>query len=575
MFMVLVPTFVVMTAGISSNDGSNVHMDRIDPWFIISLIVSYLLSFITNALTYRDICQMFSNRARDSAYVRDDTMLEISHEFLQLSHIVDCALHLTIEPSALQRESDHIRCMMWLLKKQRLEVQSLRHVGLETLGSRNRRAPCDQSLWTLLKSEFKPAGELYGECFASICRMSRCHVEFTHHFHGSDDPFIVSEESDLRHFLCSFMFSVLMKFCKGRHDDSLKCCVKVSVCRRDTLCNLLTDRFHFSREFTGDRPLSLAVSGHQVHSALVAPEDTQYFQVVVDKCHSEPAFVSSTSDHLLWIASFSELENVAVLDYITRMNGYMTIPPHDSSSSVGCIGAFALPCKIGLLEEVLPRECSFVVTSPEQPLVASTVPLRILMVEDQPLIAKSFIKRLQESSLTAHYVVHHALNVAQALSSFRSCSQPLPGQTSGDGISAYDVVLLDNNMPLTDGALAVADAGVRLIDDLCAYARVPNARTWLFTPNAQVEAAFSLRALENDNKLPKAVMVPPLLFMLLWHRPSIKCCRLASQAVARTRRRNLLKNARAMYGVVSSVIRRVVRVSLRSCIIGPPTAFFR
>jgi hypothetical protein len=542
MFMVLVPTFVVMTAGISSNDGSNVHMGRIDSWFIISLVVSYILSFITNALTYRDICQMFSNRARDSAYVRDDTMLEISHEFLQLSHIVDCALHLTIEPTALQRQSDHIRCMMWLLKKQRLEVQSLRHVGLEALGSRNRRAPCDVSLWNLLKSEFKPSSELYGECFASLCRMSRCHVEFTHHFHGNDDPIVRSEESDLRHFLCSFMFSVLMNFCKGRHDELLKCCVKVSVCRRDALCNVLTDRLDLSREFTGNHPLSLAISGHQFHSTYVAPDDAQYIQVVVDSCNAESAVASSTSDQFLWISSFFELENVAVLDYVTRMNGYMTIPPHDSSVSVGFIGAFALPCKIDLLAEVPPRECSFVVTSPahhsptslveveslspltaavrptafqvlEQPLVASNVPLRILMVEDRALIAKSFIKRLRASSLTAHYVVHLAPNVAQALSSFRNCSQPVPSQTSSDGLNAYDVVLLDNNMPLADEGPNVLDAGVRLLHDLCAYAGVMDACAWFFTPYAQVEAAFSLRAVELEKGLPKAIMVPISLYL--------------------------------------------------------------
>ena len=113
----------------------------------------------------------------------------------------------------------------------------------------------------------------------------------------------------------------------------------------------------------------------------------------------------------------------------------MRIPPHDNSASGGCIGAFALPCKTYLRADVPEREGLFVVTSaaqspatspaesstpstaaarpspaetPEQPIVSRNVPLRILMVEDQAVVAKSFILRLQDSDLTKHYVIHHA-----------------------------------------------------------------------------------------------------------------------------------------------------------------------
>jgi CheY-like chemotaxis protein len=79
-----------------------------------------------------------------------------------------------------------------------------------------------------------------------------------------------------------------------------------------------------------------------------------------------------------------------------------------------------------------------------------------------------FKRDLKESPLTAHYVVDHAPNVAQALLMFRNCAQPVPGQTGSDGAkAAYHVVLLDNQMPMTDGGSIDEDAGVRLFFISC------------------------------------------------------------------------------------------------------------
>jgi len=366
--------------------------------------------------------------------------------------------------------------MMWLIQKQRLEVQSLRHVGLEALGSRNRRSASDLPLWKLLRNEFKPGQCKYtGECFASVCSMSRCEVEFKLLFDDNVDATVRSEESELRHFLCSFMFGVLINASKCFPEGSLRLFVAVNICRSSALCSQLTTRPSHQLS-PRHRSLALAVSGHQVHPASSVDADTRYVQVVVEQsfCSSDVAFVPvPASDKLQWIASFADLVNVAVLDYITRMHGYMHISPSVSFTSVGCIGAFALPCstRVGIVDTST-QERSFIVTptvdARAQLLPASTTPLRILMVEDQNIIAMRFKRDLKESPLTAHYVVDHAPNVAQALLMLRNRAQPVPGETGSDGANAaYHVVLLDNQMPMTDGGSIDEDAGVRLLFISC------------------------------------------------------------------------------------------------------------
>jgi hypothetical protein len=138
MFMVLAPSFIVTAAGFYSNQGISIDLTSIDYWFILSLVVSYFICYTTNALTYRDIFKMFVNRTTDFAFVNDNTMLELSHEFMSLSHITLDAMSMSCFAAA-ESEAQRMRCMMWLLRKQQFEVQKFRP---DSISSHRRSQHC-------------------------------------------------------------------------------------------------------------------------------------------------------------------------------------------------------------------------------------------------------------------------------------------------------------------------------------------------------------------------------------------------------------------------------------------------
>ena len=497
MLFILVPTFVTTMAGIYSNVLSNACV-----WPRIALPILYFLAFVSNALTYRDVCRTFSNRANDRTFVQNASILEVSHEFLHMSDISDAAMQLCCRRLKTE-ESDRLECMMWLLQKQRLEVESLRHEAINAVELRLRDVP----VMKYLESEFKPRSK--GK-LASLCRMSRCDVEFKLRSYKGD-PTVRSREPELRHFLCSFMFSVLTSVSKRIPDGMmglLRFCV--DFCGVDNLDKVLKDH---ALQVSKQRSLRLATPADQSAHASPVPSDLSYVQVVVELVGTQPSASSATSQDLSWLASFGEplsdnmfLQDYCALEYISRMQGslYKAIsqretietmrwccssssqnklePSPDDAASATFIAAFALPCS-NTIETSAPRPLSTFhdsasssnITSqpssvelPAQPLSVSTTPLRILIVEDQLIIALRFKRDLKESPLTAHYVVDHAPNVAQAMLMFRNRAQPVPGQTGSDGANAaYHVVLLDNQMPMADGGSIDEDAGVRLLFISC------------------------------------------------------------------------------------------------------------
>ena len=466
MLLVLAPTFIASAAGFYSNHGTTVDFNSIDPWFLISLCVCYILSFITNALTYRNVCEVFVSRSNDSASVDSNTMLELSHEFMSLSHItleaMDACCNLSTPP-----EVPHIKCMMWLLRIQRLQAQRFPFALSDAAHSPPEATPSAVSIRKIFSEEFQPGDPMksmkfgnFGAYFSSVCQVFNCQVEFMHDYDGSSDLSVCCVESELRHFVCNFLLYVIINSSSLVASDSqpLKVCVSLNVCESHALHDVLTRRSYGTLAHSASTPLRNRVlrhtqSPHRVRPAPMTDAGVQHVQVVAKVLNAQPFAPPSSADgqtgDLPWISSFFELDSFAVLEYSARMQGYLKIPQGADTMSEEILGAFALPCTVAP------------VTTPV--LVEENASLRLLILEDSVRFAESLKEKIKALTSACNYSFHHATNVADALAAFSSNEQ-LPGmaylRAKNDSRRTFDVVLIDLFMPMEMGAEVNSQAGV-------------------------------------------------------------------------------------------------------------------
>jgi hypothetical protein len=435
MFMVLAPSFIVTAAGFYSNQGISIDLTSIDYWFILSLAISYFICYITNALTYRDIFKMFVNRTTDFAFVNDNTMLELSHEFMSLSHITLDAMSMLCLAAA-ESEARRTRCMMWLLRKQQFEVQKLRP---DSISSHRRSSSNTVSIRKVLRQEFE-CGDLsvslgsvnYAACFESLSQVCRCGIEFRFDFSDNQDPGVRCIEYDLRHFLCSFLFSVLLHAFSWSSPatGSLKVLVSIRVSNTAAL-NTVTPPTHSSCCDDAAIGCAVATCPDQTH----ADSDQQYLHFSAELLDPPPSLTAAFPDGS-WISPFLEHDNFAVLEFVTRLQGSVHIPPKNGLGPDRLLGAFALPCVVATAAAQGP--------APYTPL--DDVPLRVLIIEDQPMFAANLIVKIK--AFFPNYAIDHESNVADAHLKFSSGSQN------------YDVVLIDMFMPMQRDAAVDSQAGV-------------------------------------------------------------------------------------------------------------------
>jgi hypothetical protein len=162
------------------------------------------LTLITNALTYRNVCEMFVSRSNDSAFVDSNTMLELSHEFMSLSHITLEAMDACCNLS----DAPRIKCMMWLLPIQRLQAQRF---PFALSDASPEATPSALSVRKIFSEEFQPGDPLksmkfgnFGSYFSSVCQTFNCEIEFRHDYDSGSDLRVCCVESELRHFVCTF-----------------------------------------------------------------------------------------------------------------------------------------------------------------------------------------------------------------------------------------------------------------------------------------------------------------------------------------------------------------------------------
>jgi hypothetical protein len=472
MLLVLAPTFVVMSAGIASNHGKNMNIDSIESWFITSLVFSYVLSFITNGLTHRDVCEMFINRANDCAFVSDNTMLELTHEFLALSSITLEAMDVCCA-SVTELDAQRIRCLMWLLRKQRLQIQAFRPSHLDVQNSRLETSPIEVSIRKLFREEFEandPVRTLmfghFGVYFASVCDSLQCSIEFKYELSENADLFVSCVESDIKHFLCSFMlYSVMNAFDWAPTASAKKVVIKTSFCDVFDLNRTLIRRIDTGQDDSavrsGDAPhsssfLKTTHSLHRVHPLLVTKPGQVYVQVVVEIADTDtaPSAGNSSGHRAPWISSFYDSDTFAFLEFVTRMHGGIQIPRKSESRVDSIVGAFALPCSVvnvsGTDRGNAPRS------------------LRFLLIDDNAQFLKKLITKIKGIPSSSQYVIHTESNVADALLNFTN-AEPLAVERSDSGnlihqlnYRTYDVVLIDREMPMERGADMDSEAGVCL-----------------------------------------------------------------------------------------------------------------
>jgi hypothetical protein len=460
MFLVLAPTFIVSAAGLYSNHNTTIDLGSIDSWFIISLGIAYFLSFITNSLNYRDLCDMFVNRASDFAFVSDNTMLELSHEFMSLSCISLEAMEECCSFAA-PSDSDLIRCMMWLLRKQRLHVNlsqpasrmfstSTRHVLLPKLVS-IRKVLSDE--FNAVNTRSAKLGDI-GSLFASACKVCQCDVVFKYEFRDDQDFNVRCVESEIRHLLCAFLSSVLSN--ASNWGARLIIQVSVRLCRATELHEILTRPFH-SKSLIADnndaqnmKPKSIARahSLHRVSPLPVEDPDKQYVQFVAEILETSHSAAASSNEHSSRVQSFFELDHFAVLEFVTRMLGSIRIPLKDSSDFDHILGACALPCEVVAFQSPEPSD--------------APLPLRFLIVEDKARFAQLLISKIKDFPCSSLYVVDHAKDVAEALVKFSTGIQTAAGVDAGFVSNrSFDVVFIDLFMPMAEGAEIDPQAGVR------------------------------------------------------------------------------------------------------------------
>jgi hypothetical protein len=465
MLRVLAPSFLVTAAGLYSNHGTTIDLTSIDSWFIICIVVSYCLSFITNALTYRNIFDMFVNRTNDLTFVSDNTMLEMSHEFMSLGHISLEALRALCDSTA-PSHSERVQCMMWLLRKQRFNVQQFRPVSFDVPSML--AIPRDVSIRRLLREEFEvghqsvPPKFGHVTCFKSVCKLFQCDVEFRIDLSDDVDLMVRGVESEMKHFLCSFLFSVLMNAYGRAPSDTalLKICVSISACQGVNLDSVFTHDNQASRrgsiELSAAAPrpsssLKPTLSLHDVCPVRIEDPDGQYLQFVAEVVNSAP--LPHTRDRPSWISKFFDLDNFSVIEFATRMKGSVQISRSDGGHRVSefdHLGAFALPCV-----------SSTISAKDESDL---PIPLRLLILEDKPAFAAKLIAKIRQLPLAEVYIIDHENNVSDALVKFSNAKQNHAGQVY-DSNRTYDVLLIDLFMPMEPGAAEDSQAGVCL--DFC------------------------------------------------------------------------------------------------------------
>lgn len=468
MLRVLVPSFVVTAAGLYSNHGTTVDLASIDSWFMICIVVSYCLSFITNALTFRNIFEMFVNRTNDLTFVSDNTMLEMSHEFMSLGHISLEALRALCDPAA-PSHSERVQCMMWLLRKQRFSVQQFRPVSFDVPSML--AIPRDVSIRRLLREEFDVGDpsvplklEHHVTCFKSVCKLFHCEVEFRIDLSDDIDLMVCGVESEMKHFLCSFLFSVLMNAYDRASSDTalLKICVSVSACKGVNLDSVFTHNHQASRrgsiELSAAAPrlspsLKSTLSLHDVCPVQIEDPDGQYLQFVAEVVNSAPLLDIPNRVKPSWISKFFDLDNFSAIEFATRMKGSIQIPASHGGNRVSefdHLGAFALPCV-----------SSNISAKDESDL---PIPLRLLILEDKPAFAAKLIAKIRQLPLAESYTIDHENNVSDALVKFSNAKQNHAGQVY-DSNRTYDVLLIDLFMPMEPGAAEDSQAGVCL--DFC------------------------------------------------------------------------------------------------------------
>jgi hypothetical protein len=461
MLMVLAPSFVVTAAGLYSNDGTTIDLASINSWFILGLFVSYFFCFITNALNHRSICEMFINRANDCAFVSDTGMLELSHEFMSLSHITLKAMDACCA-SATESNAQRIRCMMWLLRKQRFLRQSTRPVALHTLGPRNASLTRGVSIRKILSEEIaftdsSNAPQNLGDSliwFSSVCKMFQCELDTIFEISDSDDLNVSCVEVDLRHFVCSFVLNVLTKAVQRvplEETSPLKICIIISVCDAVTLDRNLTSKSNTSSDVSvGSSVVSPKLhttrSLHQVCPVLFVDPGSQYVQCFAKLQNASPALVSSC-DQSPMIASVVDSDEIALLEFVTRLHGSLLIPPHRSPNSDNMLGAFALPCSL----------TAFSVAHDS----VEALPLRLLIIDDVAAFAAHLVANIKRLPSSSNYVIHVESNVADALSKFSNAEpKAIDRIHSGNLFRTYDVVFIDRFMPMERGAATDSEAGV-------------------------------------------------------------------------------------------------------------------
>ncbi len=462
MFMVLAPSFIVTAAGFYSNQGASIDLTRIDFWFIVSLVMSYFICYITNALTYNNIFKMFVNRTSDLAIVSDSTMVELSHEFMSLSRItLDAMSSRCTTASALA--AGRIRCMMWLLRKQQFEVQKFRP---DLTKSRNEGVTTDVSIRRLLRQEFEHGNSSvsmemsnFGAWFAALCSICNCRIEFNYEFGENQDVTVRCVEYDIRHFFCSFLFSVLLHafYWSSSATGSLKVLIRVGVRSTLALNTTLNRRPRVCHNVSANPSVVTPYPSHShanphsnhVYSVPGSETNSHYAHVSTELLDHHTSHVALSHDHAPWIAPFLELDNFAIFEFITRMHGSVHIPRKDGPECDPSLGAFSLPCSV--------------TAAAATPSPNAKHPLRFLIIEDKPKFAAYTIARIKVFPPASDYTFDHEANVADALAKFSSGWQSGDGRIpSSDSNAPYDIVLIDMFMPMERGGAVDSQAGVGL-----------------------------------------------------------------------------------------------------------------
>jgi hypothetical protein len=430
---------------------------------MITLFVSYFLSFITNGLTYRNFSDTFANRANDFAFVSGTTMLELSHEFMSLSHITLEAMETYCSRSLPSSECLRVRCMIWLLRKQRLQIQSLRPSSFDPLNSRKKdnQPPLTYSvsIRKLFQEEFGVNNSSktfmfgnFGTYFESVCNCFHNKLEFDFAFSDDVDVIVRTVESEIKHFLCSFMFSVLMNASnlESVTKEVLRICVNASVCTAADLNAIHAPTSQISTQEdsasasaqASHTQRSLTIS-HTLHQVRHIHPDKQYVQVVASI--TEPCVASSIRVPP-WIASFYDYDNFAILEFITRMQGYIHVPRRSDPVLNGNLGTFAFVCTTAA------------VSAGEEGV---RLALRLLVIEDNLRFFENLKMKITDLPLASNYIIDHESNVADALHKFSNSEQRVVGRNpEGDAIRTYDIVLTDLFMPMEVGGAIDAEAGV-------------------------------------------------------------------------------------------------------------------